>query len=68
MVRLTPEQQPSFIRESPVVFWSCKGVWGERGATNVHLESADQTLVQIALQTAYDNVLATLKKGKGPKR
>jgi hypothetical protein len=56
MVKLTPEQQASFVRESSVVFRPCKGVWGERGATNVRLDLANEALVQAALQAAYENV------------
>jgi hypothetical protein len=68
MVKLTPEQRGSFVRESPLVFRPCKGVWGERGATNVHLRSADKALVQTALRTAYKNVKGTVKQGRKPKR
>jgi hypothetical protein len=68
MVKLTPEQQASFIRESPLGFHPCKGVWGERGSTNVHLDSANEAQVQAALQAAYDNVRPKVKKARGPKR
>ena len=64
MVKLTPEQQRSFVRELPLVFRPCKGVWGERGATNVRLESADKTSVKAALQAAHENVRATMKKAR----
>jgi hypothetical protein len=62
MVKLTPDQQRLFVRETRRVFRPCKGVWGERGATNVHLESADQALVRAGLQAAYDNVRTKVKK------
>jgi hypothetical protein len=39
MVKLTPEQQYLFIRKSPGAFRPCNGIWGRRGATNVHLPS-----------------------------
>jgi hypothetical protein len=61
MVKLTPEQQGSFVRESPLVFRPCKGVWGERGATNVRLRSSDGALVQAALRAACENVRPTMK-------
>jgi YjbR len=67
MVKLTPDQQNSFVRQSPSVFRPCKGVWGERGATNVRLDSADKALVQAALQVAHKNVRATVKKVRGRK-
>ena len=38
MIKLTPEQQRSFIVSAPEAFRACKGTWGGRGATNVRLE------------------------------
>ena len=58
MVKLTPEQQQSFVRESPKIFNPCKGVWGERGATNMHLPSATIASARIALQAASRNILS----------
>ena len=52
MVKLTPEQQADFIEQAPQVFSPCKGVWGQRGATAVHLPSATKPLVCAALQAA----------------
>ena len=68
MVKRTPEQQQSFVREAPIVFRPCKGLWGQRGATNVHLVSADRAVAQAGLQMAYDNVRATVKKATGGRR
>ena len=62
MVKLTPEQQRSFIRRAPTVFDPCSGAWGERGATTIRLESAEQAVVQEALDTAWRNVSAKMKK------
>ena len=45
MVKLTPEER-AFVEDAPLVFRACNGVWGQRGATNVHLVSADTPLVQ----------------------
>ena len=58
MVKLTPEQQRVFVKKAPKAFTPCKGVWGERGATNVHLEAAKKTVVKAALKTAWDNIRA----------
>jgi len=58
MVKLTPEQQTSFVEEAPNTFRPCKGVWGERGATNVRLGVAKVTVVRKALKAAYQNNLA----------
>jgi hypothetical protein len=65
MVKLTPEQQRSFIAQAPKVFRPCKGVWGQRGATNVHLASVGKALLHAALQAAGSNIAA---KEKGKKR
>lgn len=62
MVKLTPEQQQLFMKREPSVFEPCSGAWGERGATTVHLESAEKAVVQEALETAWRNVSAKAKK------
>ena len=62
MVKLTPEQQRSFVKEAPQVFVPCRGAWGERGATNVRLASAKKTTLHPALDAAYRNVSDPVKK------
>jgi len=57
MVKLTLEQQRSFVEKVPETFRPCKGVWGERGATNVRLEDANVTVVRVALEAAWRNVV-----------
>ena len=58
MLKLTPEQQQSFIKKAPSVFEPCRGAWGEQGATTVRLASAEKAVVQEALDTAWQNVSA----------
>jgi len=48
MVGLTGEQQRVLIRRGKGAFRPCNGVWGERGATNVHLGSAEKSLSHFA--------------------
>ena len=55
MVKLTPEQQRSFVSAEPAVFAPVKGGWGLRGATNVHLDAATEDSVHRALMTAWRN-------------
>ena len=43
MVKLTPEQQRTFMEGAPEVFQPCSGAWGRQGATNVHLGAAKKT-------------------------
>jgi hypothetical protein len=57
MVKLTPEQQRSFVEMAPETFRPCKGTWGDRGATNVRLEAAKITDVRAALDAAWRNVV-----------
>jgi hypothetical protein len=52
MVRLAPEQQTKFIKKAPNVFSPCAGAWGKRGATSVHLASAQVPLLRAALAAA----------------
>ena len=61
MVKLTPEQQRTFLQKAPNVFDPCAGAWGKRGATSVHLRSAAVELLRAALEAASRNV-ATPKK------
>jgi hypothetical protein len=56
MVKLTPEQQRTFMKKSPAVFSPCKGAWGRRGCTNVHLAKATPGTVRTALDLAAKNV------------
>jgi hypothetical protein len=55
-VKLTPEQQQSFITEQPQVFSPVQGGWERMGMTFVHLKEADESLISGALQTAYHNL------------
>lgn len=55
MVKLTPQQQQSFIRSSPEAFAPCQGAWGRRGATHVRLAAAGRAVVRDALTAAWLN-------------
>ncbi|HZR20361.1 MAG TPA: MmcQ/YjbR family DNA-binding protein [Verrucomicrobiae bacterium] len=63
MVKLTPEQQRSFVSRAPDTFRPCKGMWGEQGATNVELETGKLTVVRAALEAAWHNILGKKKGG-----
>jgi predicted DNA-binding protein (MmcQ/YjbR family) len=64
MVKLTPEQQRSFIGTAPNVFSPCSGAWGQGGATSVHLALLKKNTLRAALEAAYRNVCENLKKKK----
>lgn len=56
MVKLTPEQQASFVRAEPAVFVPVKGAWGRRGATNIRIDLADEATLRHAIVAAWRNV------------
>lgn len=64
MVKLTQEDQRSFIRRAPAVFQPCSGAWGRRGYTNVYLEAATKAVVRLALQSAARTVAGQPGKKK----
>jgi hypothetical protein len=65
MVKLTPEQQRTFIEKAPELFSPSSGAWGRQGCTNVYLAGGEATIVRAALDAAANNV-ATGKKRKTP--
>ena len=60
MVKLTPDQQRSFVLTHPGVFVPSTGAWGRRGSTLVRLKSADPDAVQEAMRAA--------RLGRAPKK
>ena len=55
MVKLTAEQQESFVLEEPKVFSAFNGAWGRDGATKVALRSAKKATLRAALVFAWRN-------------
>ncbi len=64
VLKLTLEQQQSFIEELPDVFEPVQGGWGRMGMTYVHLDQVEQDVLLGALTTAHRNVMAKLESGK----
>jgi hypothetical protein len=56
MVKLSAEQQHYFSKDYPSVFVPVKGAWGRRGATSVHLKTADRKILHEALVAAWRNI------------
>jgi hypothetical protein len=56
VLKLTPQQQDSFIHEMPDVFEVIPGGWGRMGMTFVVLRQANEAILEGALATAYNNV------------
>jgi predicted DNA-binding protein (MmcQ/YjbR family) len=67
MVKLPPEHQKSFSRDYPDAFTPVKGGWGRRGATQVHLESIDESALCRAITAAYHNIAPKHSLRKKPK-
>jgi hypothetical protein len=55
MVKLTPDQQRSFVRAEPEVFVPAKGAWGTRGCTHVRLATVDEDTLRGAIEMAWRN-------------
>ena len=55
MVKLTVDQQASYIRAEPHVFQPASGAWGRRGCTIVRLGDAQEVTVRQALSAAWRN-------------
>jgi hypothetical protein len=67
MVKLTVEEQASFVRSEPAAFTPVKGAWGRRGATSVRLEAASEETLRHALALAWHNVAPKrLRDQRGP--
>lgn len=62
MVKLTPEQQRTFIEKAPEVFKPASGAWGRQGCTTVYLAAANASIVRAALHTAAKNVAEKKKR------
>jgi hypothetical protein len=60
MVKLTPEQQESFVRERGNAFKPENGAWGRQGCTAVDLAFVDEETLGDALTLARQNVAAAL--------
>jgi hypothetical protein len=55
MVKLTPEQQDTFVCKDPEAFEVGKGAWGLQGCTLVRLDAAKAATVREALELAWRN-------------
>jgi hypothetical protein len=62
MVKLTPEQQRTFIEKAPKVFKPSSGAWGRQGCTNVYLPAATASVARAALNAAARTIASRAKK------
>ena len=56
MVKLTPEQQQSFMQDHPGIFSPAVGAWGRGGCTLVRLRAATAETVGEAMTEAWRNI------------
>jgi hypothetical protein len=56
VVRLTRDQQATFVATAPEVFAPDSSGWGRLGSTVIRLEVADERTAQAAVATAWSNV------------
>src|SRR5580704_7561862 len=56
VIRLTRDQQATFVAAAPEIFAPVSGGWGRFGSTVVRLEVADAAMARDALATAWRNV------------
>jgi len=52
-LKLTPEQQATFVKELPEVFVPVAGGWGKKGMTHIRLAAANEDLLAGALGVAW---------------
>jgi hypothetical protein len=68
MVKLSPEDQQTFVHAQPGAFVPVKGAWGRQGRTSVRLEAADASTLTQALGIAWRNAGAERPKKQPQKR
>jgi hypothetical protein len=68
VLKLTPEQQRSFIADQPHAFSPVQGGWGRMGMTFLHLHQADESLIAGALTTAFHNLQKKQSEKKSKKK
>jgi hypothetical protein len=60
VIRLTRDQQATFVATAPDVFAPVSSGWGRLGRTVIRLEGADEAMVQNAVATAWRNITEVL--------
>jgi hypothetical protein len=59
MVKLTPEDQGTFMRAQPDVFSLEPGAWGRSGCTKVRLDAADEETIGEAMTLSWRSTVDT---------
>jgi hypothetical protein len=56
VLKLTLDQQAAFLADQSPIFSPVQGGWGRMGMTYIHLDKADEPIMDGALKTAYRNL------------
>jgi hypothetical protein len=56
MVKLSVDEQRTFLAANPNVFTPASGAWGRQGCTMIRLSAADKSIVRQAVIAAWHNV------------
>jgi hypothetical protein len=59
MVKLTPEEQKTFMRSHPSVFEPESGAWGLQGCTRVHIDAVAEDALGEAMTLAWRDAAST---------
>ena len=62
MVKLTPDQQRVFIRDSPHSFTPASGAWGRQGCTMVRLDAVAEETLGEAMTLAWLEAMKVKRK------
>ena len=68
MVKLTPEEQQTFMRAHRGTFSPASGAWGRQGCTMVLLSAADEETAGEAMTLAWQETATKKKPAARPKR
>ena len=68
MVKLTPDEQTTFMRAHPGAFSPEAGAWGRAGCTRVRLDAVDEETLGEAMTLAWQHTGAKKKSTGAPKK
>ena len=68
MVKLTPDQQRTFVRDHQKAFRPEAGAWGRQGCTAVKLDAVDEDALGEAVTLAWRNAVAKKTTGGGKRK
>jgi hypothetical protein len=68
MVKLTPDQQKTFVRGNPAAFAPEAGAWGRAGCTGVRLDAVDEVTLGEAMTLAWQNTATPVARRSRAKK